>query len=109
MIFVVQFLQGLARFNVASVEHNQVSYLVCGGFLSHGVGVSAHSLPSFFQTFPGFIMYGAHPVAIYCTGWVEWFCRRRAHGYQVKAIISIERGHTVSRCGRVIVDELGHW
>jgi len=44
MIFVVQFSRGSARFDIVSVEHNQISYLVCRRFLSVRVGVSAHSV-----------------------------------------------------------------
>jgi len=31
------------------------------------------------------------------------------HGGRVKPIVQVERGHTVSCCGRVFVSELGHW
>jgi len=43
MILVVQFLRRLARFNVASVEHNQVSYLIYQGFFSGRISISPHS------------------------------------------------------------------
>ena len=73
MILVVQFLRGVMRFDVASVEHQHVSYLVCRGFLSRRVGVSAHSLLCLFQAFPEFVVYSVHPVGIDLACWVQWF------------------------------------
>ena len=44
MIFVVHLPRGAAHLDIASVEHNQVPYLVYGGLFSTGVGVLAHPL-----------------------------------------------------------------
>jgi len=73
MALVVQFLRGAARFDVASVEHYQVSYWVRWGFLSHRVGVSAHSLLRVFQPFSGLVVYGVHPVGLDLAHWVQRF------------------------------------
>jgi len=73
MILVVQFLRGVVRFDVAPVEHYQVSYLIWLGFLSRRVGVSAHSLLCIFQPFPGFVMHSVHPVGIDLARWVQRF------------------------------------
>ena len=55
VILVVQLLQWSTRFDVASVEHHQVSYLVCWGFLSGWVRVPAHSFLHRLQTLPRFL------------------------------------------------------
>jgi len=73
VILVVQFLRVAARFDVAPIEHHQVSYLVCRGFLSRWVGLSAHSLLCVFQPFPGFVVHGVHPVGIDLARWVQRF------------------------------------
>ena len=49
MIFVVQLLRWSVRFDIAATKHYQVSYLVCGRFLSCWIGVPAHSLLCLFQ------------------------------------------------------------
>ena len=98
MIFVVQLLRWSARFDVTAVEHYQVSYLICWGFCSGRVGIAAHSFLGFLEPFSEFVMYGVHPVGVYLARWVEGLGRRWAHGYWVKAIVSIEWRHTISRC-----------
>jgi len=73
MILVIQLLRGVARFDVAPIEHHQVSYLVCRGFLSRRIGVPAHSLLFIFQPFPGLFVHGLHPGSgrrFGCPGWV---------------------------------------
>jgi len=108
VILVVQLLRGAARFDVASIEYYQVSCLVSWGFLPCQIGVSAHSLLWLFLSSPGFVVYCVHPVGVDLAHWVEGFRRRRVHGWQVEAIVSVERGHTIPRGGRVVVGELGH-
>jgi len=74
MIFVVKFPRWAARFDVAAVEHHQVSYLVCWVFFSRRVGIPAYLLLCIFQSFPGFVVYGVHPVGVDLACWVEGFC-----------------------------------
>jgi len=108
MVLVVQFLRGVARFDVASVEHYQVSYLVSLGFLSRQVGVSAYLLLCVFQPFPGFVVHGMYPVGIDLARWVQGFRCRRVHGCWVEAVVGVKRRHTIACRGRVVVGELGH-
>jgi len=108
MILVVQFPQWAARFDVAAVEHYQVSYLVCSGLFSCRIGVPAHLLLCFLQPFQGLVVHGVHPVGVDLACWVEGFRCRRVHGCWVEAVVSVEWRHTVTRGGRVVVGELGH-
>ena len=96
MIFMIQLPQQSARFNVTSIEHHQVSYLVCWGFLSRWIGVSAYSLLCFFQALPRLVVHCVHPVCIHLAAWVERFHQRRVYSYRIEAIVSIEWRHTVS-------------
>ena len=109
MILVVQLPRGAARFDVAPVEHYQVSYLVSRGFLSCRIGVSAHSLLCIFQSLPGLVVHGVHPVSLDLARWVDGFHCQGVHGRRGEAIVSVKRGHTITRGDRVIVGELGHW
>ena len=88
MIFVVQLPRGTARFDVVAVEHYQVSYLVCGGFLSCQIGVPAHLLLCFFQPLPGLLVHGVHPVSVYLAGWVKGFRRRWIHSRRVDVTLN---------------------
>ena len=49
MVLVVQFVRGAVRFDVASAEHHQVSYLVGRRFFPPGISVPAHPLLYLFQ------------------------------------------------------------
>ena len=109
VIFVIQLLRGSARFDVAPAEHYQVPYLECWGFLPCWVRISPHSFLCFFQPFSGFVVHGVHPMGVYFAGRVERLRQRRVHGHRVKAVVSVEWGHTVSCCDRVVVCELRHW
>jgi len=73
MILVVQLLLGMARLDVVSIEHYQVSYLVCWGFLPRWVSVSAHSLLCIFQSLPRFVVHCVHPVGVNLARWIEGF------------------------------------
>jgi len=109
MVLVLQLLRGAACFDVAPVEHYQVSYLVSRGFLPRRVGVSLHSLLCVFQSFPGFVVYGVHPVGIDLACQVQGFRCRGVHGHWVAAVVGVKRRHTIVRGGRVVVGELSHW
>jgi len=108
MILVVQLLRRAARFDVAPIEHYQVSYLVSWRFLSYRVVILAHSLLCIFQPPLGLVVHSVHPVSVDLAHWVEGFCRCGVHGCRVEAVVSIKRGHTIPCGGRVVVDELGH-
>jgi len=54
-------------------------------------------------------MHGVYPMGVYFAGWVERLCRRRVHGHWVKAVVSVEQGHPVSRHDRVVIREFRHW
>jgi len=109
MIFVVQLLRWSARFDVASIEYYQVSHLVCWGFLSVWVGITSHSLLCIFQPLSGFIMHGVYPMSVYFAGQVQGAYCCRVYGHWVEAIVSVEWGHTVSCCGRIVVGEFSPW
>ena len=108
MILVVQLLRRPARFDVAPIEHYQVSYLVCRGFLPGRIRVLTYSFLCIFQPLPGLVVHGVHPVGVTLACWVEGFRSRGVHGFWVEAIVSVEQGHTIPRGGRVVVGELGH-
>ena len=108
MILVVQFLRGAACFDVSAAEHYQVSYSVCGGFLTPSVGIPPHSFLGCIETFSGFLVYH-HPVPVHCTSWVERFLVvRRVQGCWVESIIRIEGCYSVAHRDRVIVAEFCH-
>ena len=109
VIFVIQLLRGSAHSDVAPAEHHPVPYLECWGFLPRWVRISPYSFLCFFQPFSGFVVHGVHPMGVYFAGRVERLRRRWVHGHRVKAVVSVEWGHTVSRCDRVVVCELRHW
>ena len=54
-------------------------------------------------------MYGVHPMGVDLAGRVEGLRRRGVHGYQVEAIVSVERRRTIPRSSRVVVGEFRHW
>jgi len=110
MIFVVQFLRRAARFDIASVEPYQVSYLVSWGFRSLGVCISLYPFLCFLQPSTGFVVYGVHPMGEDLAVRVEGLRRRGVHGYRVEAIVvSVERRRTIPRSSRVVVGEFRHW
>jgi len=108
MIFVVHLPRGATRLDVATVEHNQVPNLVCGGLLSLGVCVPAHSLLCRLETLSGLVVYGVHPVRVDLASGVENIDRRRVRGIGVESVIGVERRQARTGGNRVVVGELGH-
>jgi len=110
LIFVVQLLCWVTHFDVAAVEHHQVSYLVCWGFFSYWVGVPAYSFLCRLQSFPGFLVYCLHPMPIDHAGWVEWFL---AIGWVqrrwVESKVGIKRHYSVTDRNQVVIGKLCHW
>jgi len=91
MIFVVHFPRGATCLDIASVEHDQVPYLVCGGLLATGVCVPAHPLLCRLETPLGLVVYGVYPVRIDLAGRVENIDRSRVRGIGVESVIGVER------------------
>ena len=71
MIFVVQLFRWSTRFDVASVEHDQVPYLIFGGPGSLGVHVATYPLVCYFLSLCGFLVDSLHPVCVKFAGRVE--------------------------------------
>jgi len=108
MVFVIQFLQGTARFNVASAEHHQVPYLVCRRLLFVRVSVSAHPFLCCFQPIPGFVLYRLHAVGVYLTGRVQRFSGWWVDRCGVAPVVSVERRHPISDRERIVVSKFRH-
>ena len=64
MNLVVQLPGGSARFEVAPIEHHQVSNLVLRTLGVLGVRIAAHSFECRFQLFGGRLVYRLHPVGV---------------------------------------------
>ena len=94
MIFVVHLSRRATRLGVSSVKHNQLPNLVCGGLLSTGVGIPAHSLLCRLESFSGVIVHNVHPVCIDLAGGVENIDRHGVRGVGVESVVGIERRQT---------------
>jgi len=107
MIFVVHLPRRATRLDIASVEHNQVPYLVCGGLLAIGVCVPAHPLRCRLETLSGLVVHGVHPVRVDLAGGVEDIDRSRVRGVGVESVIGVERRQARTGGNRVVAGELG--
>jgi len=108
MIFVVHLPRGATCLDIASVEHNQVPHLVCGGLLLTGVCVPAHLLLCRLETLSGLVVHGVHPVRIDLAGGVEDINRSRVRGVGIESVIGVERRQARTGGNQVVADELGY-
>ena len=110
MILVIHFPRGVACFDISSIKHYEVPYLVCRRRLSVWVLISSHSFLRCFQAPSGFVLHRFHPVGIDGTGGINRFLIRvwRIYRSSVEAVIGVKGRDSVSRCDRIIVSELGH-
>ena len=91
MIFVVHFPRGATHLDIASIEHDQVPYLVYGGLLATGVYVLAHPLLCRLETPSGLIVHGVHPVRIDLAGRVERIFHCRVGSRGVESVVGVKR------------------
>jgi len=108
MILVVQLPGGSARFDVAPVEHHQVSDLVFRRLGTLGICVAAHSFVCYIQPFGGCLVYCMRPVGVELAGGVQGSRSSWIRGHGMESAVSIERRHPIAHGNRIVVGKLLH-